>query len=193
MKSLLLLPVLLLAPSCDKIRDAVSKAAKKAEKSSATSESTAQPATASGSTVRDLTAAEFDAFIAQTGGLVVVDFHAEWCGPCKQLGPILESVTQEHAGVAWLGKINVDHAQEIAGREGVQGIPDVRFYKDGKQIDQFTGNIGEAGVRAKFSAHTKGLKPAASSTAPATTPADAAEPTVQPMKKDWLPPGMERR
>ena len=93
-------------------------------------------------------AKEFDAAIASTPGIVVVDFHAEWCGPCKQLGPILEEVVNESAGKVTLLKVDIDQNPELSERFKVDPIPHMFFYKDGKQTAQKTGIIDKAAVKA---------------------------------------------
>ena len=78
---------------------------------------------------------------------VVVDLWAEWCGPCKQLGPILEKVVDETGGKVVLAKVDVDTNQQIATAFQVQGIPAVFALKDGKVVDTFVGAVPEATVR----------------------------------------------
>ncbi|MCW1922473.1 thioredoxin domain-containing protein [Luteolibacter arcticus] len=182
--------VLLAVPACEKAKDLLAKAKPAASKPAASAASAASmPA------VQDLDAAEYDGFIATPGHLMVVDFHADWCGPCKVLGPVLEQVAGEFPGKVSIGKVNVDHAQQIAQREGVSGIPDVRLFRDGKEVDRFVGGVSADKLRALFQKHSEDLqvakaeKPAADPQAPAAP----AEPAIQPMKKDWLPPGIERR
>ena len=79
---------------------------------------------------------------------VVVDLWAEWCGPCKQLGPILEKVVDETGGKVVLAKVDVDTNRQVASAFQVQGIPAVFALRDGKVVDTFVGAQPEANVRA---------------------------------------------
>ena len=73
------------------------------------------------------------------GALMLVDFWAEWCGPCRMLGPVIEDLADRYEGKAVVGKVNVDNEQELAIRYGVMSIPTVIFFKDGKEIDRKVG------------------------------------------------------
>lgn len=80
--------------------------------------------------------------------LVLVDFWAEWCAPCRVLKPILEKLAAEYGGRFVLAKLNSDRDQEIAGRYGVRSIPNVKAFLDGELVNEFTGALPEIQIRA---------------------------------------------
>jgi len=85
--------------------------------------------------------------------LVLVDFWADWCGPCKSLMPILEKLAQEYGGQFLLAKVNADEQQAIAGQFGVKSLPTVMLIKEGQPIDGFTGAQTETVVRELLDKH----------------------------------------
>lgn len=105
--------------------------------------------------IKDTTTASFseDVIEASNHSLVIVDFWAPWCGPCKQLTPTLEKIVGEFSGHVLLCKVNVDENQAIAAQMGIQSIPAVFAFKDQKPIDGFMGNITEDELRKFFDKH----------------------------------------
>ena len=75
--------------------------------------------------------------------LMMVDFWADWCGPCKMLGPVIEDLAAKYDGKALVGKVNVDDEPQLAQRYGVMSIPTVIFLKNGKEIDRKVGFMPE--------------------------------------------------
>jgi len=75
----------------------------------------------------------------KSGQPVVVDFWAEWCGPCRMLGPTIDQLGIDYEGKAVIGKLNVDENQETASKYGVRSIPTVLFFNKGELVEKFTG------------------------------------------------------
>ena len=86
-----------------------------------------------------LTDGNFDESIKQGDSPILVDFWAEWCGPCRMVTPVLEKLADEYAGKARVGKVNVDEHSTLAAKFGVQSIPTLLLFKDGKVVEQFIG------------------------------------------------------
>ena len=86
-----------------------------------------------------LTDSQFTENVLNSKGLVLVDFWAEWCGPCRQLGPILEAIDEEMGSDVTIYKMNVDDSPETASQFGIRSIPTMFLFKDGKQVDTKVG------------------------------------------------------
>lgn len=84
---------------------------------------------------------------AGSTGVVVIDFAAAWCGPCQMMGPIFEKVAGEYDGKAKFLKIDIDQAQELAVRFGVQSIPTLLILKDGEEADRHVGMMPEPALK----------------------------------------------
>lgn len=176
----------------------------------------------------DLNDTNFDSFTHQRDHLVVVTFTADWCGPCRKLAPAMEKVASEFGDSLKTGRVDVDRNRQLATRSGVSGIPDVRFFHNGRQVHRFTGARSQAQLRELFQEHideiengtlatptisaelqplardlrdvTRDLHPRALPQPPKDEDREtrgeeeaAPEPTIRPMEKNWIPPGIQRR
>lgn len=117
-------------------------------------------------------AADFEAQVVQAQGPVLVDFYADWCGPCRSLLPVISEIADEWAGVAKVVKVNVDKVGDVAQAHGVSSIPDVRFFLAGKEQDRL---IGRQDKQAYTERLTRLKDQAAGTPAPARAPATAVE------------------
>ena len=88
---------------------------------------------------QSLTDSQFSENVLNSKGLVLVDFWAEWCGPCRQLGPILEAIDEEMGNDVKIYKMNVDDSPETASQFGIRSIPTMFLFIDGKQVDTIVG------------------------------------------------------
>jgi thioredoxin 1 len=90
-----------------------------------------------GESVKEFTDATFDNLI--TKGIVIVDFHATWCGPCRMLAPVLEKVAGEAGGKITVGKIDIDKEMKVASRFQISSVPTMILFKEGKEIGRLVG------------------------------------------------------
>lgn len=94
----------------------------------------------------------YDEALAATEGVMMVDFWAEWCGPCRAVAPILEDLARSSNGAVTLAKVNVDENPGLAARYGIRSIPTILFVKDGKVRDQLVGAVPKPNIQKKLDA-----------------------------------------
>lgn len=103
--------------------------------------------------VVELTEKSFDAEVIKSSKPVLVDFWAVWCGPCRQIAPIVESLAEKWGDKVTVAKLNVDDAQQIAERYGVMSIPTLMLFKDGQIVERVVGVSPQAALERKFEPH----------------------------------------
>ena len=97
-----------------------------------------------------LTKANFSTEVLQSPSPILVDFWAEWCGPCKSLAPILDELAEEYNGRVRIGKVNIDEFQELAAQYGIRSIPTLLLFKQGQVAEQLVGLRSKRDLKASF-------------------------------------------
>jgi thioredoxin 1 len=101
----------------------------------------------------EFTEENFESEALKSDKLVMVDFWAEWCGPCRMVGPLVEELSKEYDGKAVVGKVNVDLHGGIAAQFGVRNIPTIVFLKNGELVDKVVGAVPKDQLAEKLDAH----------------------------------------
>ncbi len=98
----------------------------------------------------NVTSQTWDSEVLQSKGIVMVDFWAVWCGPCRMIAPTVEELAKEYAGKIKVAKLNTDENPDIASRYKIMGIPTIMFFKDGEKVDQIVGAVPKPQLKAKI-------------------------------------------
>jgi thioredoxin 1 len=100
--------------------------------------------------ILEVTTSNWDTEVIKAQGLVMIDFGAAWCGPCRMISPTVEELAKEYSGKIKVLKLNTDENSEIASRYKIMGIPTIMFFKDGNKLDQIVGVVPKQHLKAKI-------------------------------------------
>jgi len=103
--------------------------------------------------VSEVTTSTWDSEVIQAQGVVMIDFWAAWCGPCRIISPTIEELSKEYIGKIKVLKLNTDENSDIASRYQVMGIPTIMFFKDGTKLDQIVGVVPKQFLKAKIESY----------------------------------------
>jgi thioredoxin 1 len=98
----------------------------------------------------EITDANFEELVLNSDKPVLVDFWAEWCGPCRMVGPVVEEIAKEYDGQAIVGKVNVDNNPGVSMKFGIRNIPALLFFKDGQIVDKQIGAVPKSVLTDKL-------------------------------------------
>ncbi|MCZ8014755.1 MAG: thioredoxin TrxA [Limnobacter sp.] len=103
--------------------------------------------------IKHVSDASFDSDVLKTSGPVLVDYWAEWCGPCKMIAPILDDLSAEYKGKLQIAKMNVDENSETPAKYGIRGIPTLMLFKDGAVVATKVGALSKSQLAAFIDSH----------------------------------------
>ena len=106
--------------------------------------------------MQDVNTADFERAVLKSQSPTVVDFYANWCGPCRMVGPVIESLSQEYAGKVSFAKVDTDANQSLAMRYNILSIPTVMIFKDGRIVDKIIGAMPAQAYRQKIDSALEG-------------------------------------
>lgn len=102
---------------------------------------------------KQFTDSNFDSEVLKSDKPVLVDFWAEWCGPCRMVGPIVEEIARDFDGKVSVGKMNVDENMDIPSKYGIRSIPTLMIFKNGELVDKIVGAVPKASILSKLEPH----------------------------------------
>ena len=105
--------------------------------------------------IKEVTDNSFEKEVLEAEKLVLVDFWAEWCGPCRMLAPTIDSIAEEHASAVGVVKLNVDENPATTAAYGIKGIPTLILFSDGKEVERIVGAAGKQSILQVIERHAR--------------------------------------